>query len=277
MTQVGILHPGAMGAVLGARLVARGHAVQWVSAGRSDASRARAASGGLCDATSLRELTAASSVIVSVCPPEAALAVAEACALVGFAGLYVDVNAVAPSTARAIDAIVARSGAEAVDGGIVGPPPRVAGTTRLYLSGARAEEVEALFVETELEPRVLGAAIGAASALKAAYAAYTKGLSALLLGIRALARAEGVEDALLAEWTLSQPGLDALCSIAAANAAPKAWRFVGEMEQIAVAFAAAGLPDGFHRAAAEVYARLDGFKDASPAPELDAVVGELAR
>jgi predicted dinucleotide-binding enzyme len=31
------------------------------------------------------------------------------------------------------------------------------------------------------------------------------------------------------------------------------WRWTGEMEEIADAFAGAGAPEGFHRAAAEVY------------------------
>jgi hypothetical protein len=37
------------------------------------------------------------------------------------------------------------------------------------------------------------------------------------------------------------------------SAAAKGWRWSGEMEEIADTFAAAGEPDGFHRAAAEVY------------------------
>jgi hypothetical protein len=37
------------------------------------------------------------------------------------------------------------------------------------------------------------------------------------------------------------------------SADAKGWRWVGEMEEIADTFAAAGQPDGFHRAAAQVY------------------------
>jgi len=88
-----------------------------------------------------------------------------------------------------------------------------------------------------------------------AYAAWTKGTAALLLAIRALARVEGVEDALLAEWERSQPDLPGGSEAAARSAVAKGWRWVGEMEEIADTFAAAGLPDGFHRAAAEIYRR----------------------
>jgi hypothetical protein len=88
-----------------------------------------------------------------------------------------------------------------------------------------------------------------------AYAAWTKGTSALLLACRALARAEGVEDALLAEWRLSQAALPDQSERAATAAALNGWRWVGEMQEIAASMAAAGLPDGFHEAAAEIYDR----------------------
>jgi len=95
------------------------------------------------------------------------------------------------------------------------------------------------------------------------YAAWTKGTAALLLAIRAVARDLGVEDALLAEWDRTQPDLRAR-SEAATGSVPKAWRFVGEMKEIAATFAAAGYPDGFALAAAEIYSRLAEFKDVQP-------------
>ena len=111
-----------------------------------------------------------------------------------------------------------------------------------------------------------------------AFAAWTKGSAALLLAIRALARGEGVEDALLAQWERTNPELAVLSEGAALRTAPKAWRFVGEMDEIASTFAAADLPEGFHRAAAEVYARLSDLKDAAPdAATLDAVLARLRR
>src|SRR5262249_58519470 len=87
------------------------------------------------------------------------------------------------------------------------------------------------------------------------YASWTKGSSALVLAARALARAEGVEDALLAEWRLSLPQLAERSAAAARSALRKGWRWVGEMEEIAASYAAAGLPEGFHHAAGEIYAR----------------------
>jgi 3-hydroxyisobutyrate dehydrogenase-like beta-hydroxyacid dehydrogenase len=243
---VGLLHPGEMGAAVGAVLAGHGARVVWASEGRSTDTRERAEAAGLEDVGSATKL-AKSDVILSICPPHAVIEVARA---VGqFHGVYVDANAVAPATARKVAEIVRAAGGEFVDGGIVGSPPREAGTTRLYLSGPRAETVRELFAGSVLDARV----VSGASAVKMAYAAWTKGTTAMLLAIRDLARKEGVEEALIEEWDLSLPELLDRYRRAARSAEAKGWRWVGEMEEIAATFEAAGLPGGFHRAAAEVY------------------------
>jgi 3-hydroxyisobutyrate dehydrogenase-like beta-hydroxyacid dehydrogenase len=224
--------------------------VLWTPEGRSAATRERAAAAGL-EGCGLAEIAARSDVIVSVCPPAYALDVARQVS--GFGGLYLDANAISPATAGEVAAIVTAGGASYVDGGIIGTPPVAPGFIRLYLSGDRAAEVRALFEGSAADARLV-AAPGTASAVKMAYASWTKGSAALLLTARALARAEGVESALLEEWSISQPGLERRSDAATGSAAAKGWRWVGEMEEIAAAMAAAGLPEGFHRAAAEVYA-----------------------
>ena len=245
-----------MGAAVGQCLTGRGLEVLWASDGRSAETADRAKAAGLADAGTARDLAAQASVILSVCPPHAAVDVAWA--VHGFTGVYVDANAIAPGTARQIAELIAAGGGRYVDGGIIGLPPTMPGTARLYLSGADAPAVRAvhdLFAGTALEPRLVAAPPTAASAVKMAYAAWTKGSSALLLDARALARAEGVEDALLAEWALSQPRLAGQLERSAEAAVTKGWRWVGEMEEIAHTMADAGLPDGFHQAAAEIYRR----------------------
>ena len=164
-----------------------------------------------------------------------------------------------------------------VDGGIVGPPAWQEGTTRFYLSGDRANEVQALFEGSLVDARIVGEPIGAASALKMVYAAWTKGGDALLLAIRALASAEGVESALVEEWGISQAGTVARSEKAAAKNGAKAWRFEGEMHEIAETFAGAGLPDGFHLGAAEIYRRMAGYKDYAGEPSIDEVTATLNR
>jgi hypothetical protein len=107
-----------------------------------------------------------------------------------------------------------------------------------------------------------------------AYAAYTKGSSALLLAVNALAESAGIREALVKEWDISQPGLSKRSELTAAGTSRKAWRFVGEMEEIAATFAAAGLPDEFHRGAAALYERMAALKDMPPA-ELEAVLQQI--
>jgi 3-hydroxyisobutyrate dehydrogenase-like beta-hydroxyacid dehydrogenase len=248
-TTIGLLHPGEMGAAVGTCLAGAGHQVLWDPEGRSAATKERAEAAGLTG-VALAGIIARSDVIISVCPPHAALDVARL--VTGFRGLYLDANAVSPGTARQVAAIAEAGGASYVDGGIVGPPPLAPGHTRLYLSGPRAAEVQALFGGTDVDARIVPPP-GTASAVKMAYASWTKGSAALLLATRALARAEGVESVLLEEWGLSQPGLEKRWEGAAGSAAAKGWRWVAEMEEIAETMAAAGLPEGFHQAAAEIY------------------------
>ena len=248
MAIVGVLHPGSMGSAVGAVLRARGHEALWASQERSAATAARAQAAGMQDAGTVAGVLARAEVVLSICPPHAALETAALAA--GYDGVYVDANAVSPETARAARAIV---GGRFVDGGIIGPPPAQPGTTRLYLSGEEAALVAGLFADGPLEAIVVDDEVGAASALKMTYAAWTKGTAALLVAVRATARAYGVDDALLEEWALSQPRLADRYERAVDSSAEKGWRWVSEMREIAQTFASAGQPDGFHLAAAEVF------------------------
>lgn len=272
LNTVTLLHPGSMGAAVGA--AARGVRVLWVSDGRSPGSAERARRAGLTEAATLAEAVGASDAVLSVCPPHAAEEVARSVADLGFAGLYLDANAVSRATAQRVGDAVRKAGAGFVDGGIIGPPVKEPGTTRLYLSGDRAAEAAQLFSGGPLDARVVGEQPGAASALKMAYAGWTKGSDALILAIRALAAREGVDEALLAEWSRSRPDLVDRSVRAAAGAAPKGWRYVGEMKEVAASLDAAGLPSGFHEAAADLYQRLASFKDHS-GPEVTEVLDTL--
>lgn len=264
---VGLLHPGEMGAAIGRCLTTRGHTVLWASQGRGPATAERAAAAGLTDVGTVAELTGRAGIIFSVCPPHAALEVARSVA--GFSGLFVDANAIAPETTRSVAAVLSAGGTGAAgtgatrfaDGGIIGPPPQPGADpaarngTRLYLAGESAAEVAALFAGTPVGAQVVNGGIGAASAVKVAYAAWTKGSAALLLAARSLAHQERVEGTLLEEWALSQPELVRRLQHAARSAVAKGWRWEAEMTEIAAAMAAAGLPDGFHLAAADIFRR----------------------
>jgi len=133
-----------------------------------------------------------------------------------------------------------------------------------------------LFHATNLLSMPLKGMLTAASSLTMAYSSWTKGTSALLLNVRALADAAGVGDVLDEEWNTSQPGLVACSANTPGMCGPKAWCWSGEMEEIAKAFNEAGLPGNFYTAAAEVYTRLSPLKgrERSP-PNLDEAMSLL--
>ena len=275
MTAVGILNPGAMGASIAASARAAGHDVIWASTGRSAATRQRAAENDLREVDSLAQLCAACDIILCVCPPHAAETVAEAVIAAGFGGLYCEGNAISPQKATSIAERMGVAGIDFVDGSIVGPPAWQADTTRFYLSGPSAGQVAALFAGTLTEAIAIGAEVGKASALKMTFAALTKGSTALLSAIYGTAENLGVRDELEREWAMRSAEAVEQRRNQVRGVTSKAWRFAGEMQEIAATFELAGLPPGFFKAAFEVYTRLAGFKDAEDAPELDDILASL--
>lgn len=254
---IGVLHPGTMGAAVGSALKRSASAVIWAAAGRSITTSKRAEIADLVGVPDLGELARRSDVIVSVCPPHAAREVAEQVAAeLGDrpgAPLYVDANAVSPATVQGIGALFGPD--RVVDGAIIGPPAWEPGSTVLWLSGAAAPAVAGLFAGSPFPARVLGPELGPASALKACFALQSKALPAMWLAMAAAARGYGVTDALREE--LVRGGADGTALDGpGARVASKAWRWAGEMEEAADALHAVGVPDGFSRAAAEMYRRL---------------------
>jgi len=197
-----------------------------------------------------------------VCPPDTASKLAEDVAHFGFDGIYADVNAISPARVRTIAKTIESAGAKFVDGAIIGIPPWEPGTTRLYLCGSAAQEVAENFTRNSLDAIVMQGAVGSASTLKWSMRHTLKGTTALVSAILAVAEREGVRDTLAQEWSLSQPELAKSAADRIRANTSKAWRFVGEMEEIAATFADASLPREFHAAASEVYRRLACFKEA---------------
>jgi len=272
---VGLVSPGEMGAAVAGTLVRSGRRVVSVLDGRSPNTIDRAGAAGIEEVRSLDALAARATVIVSIVPPAVATDVAHGLATaissVGAAPLVVEANAVSPSRAGEMSRVIEQAGASFVDADLIGGPPGPGRTaTRLYLSGPYAGQAADALGTPELRPVVLEGPPMAASSLKMAYAAWTKGSAALVLTARALARALGVEQALLAEWGDSQPDLADRCELAARGSG-RAWRFAGEMDEIAATCQSAGLPAGFAQAAAEDYRRLAALKG-QPAPRLEDVL-----
>jgi len=255
---IGVLHPGAMGASIGSALKSVAGVVIWAAAVRGDAAFKRAELADLVGVPDLAALARRADVIISICPPHAARDVAEqvAAAVEGRPDrpIYVDANAVAPATVVGIGELLGTD--NVVDGAVIGPPAWERGESVLWLAGTAAATVAALFDGTPFEARVLAGGLGAASGLKACFAMQSKAMPAVWLAIAAAAREYGVEAELADE--LARGGVDfpAVVTQVQARAGAKAWRWAGEMDEAGDALAAVGLPDGFSRAAAQMYSRL---------------------
>jgi 3-hydroxyisobutyrate dehydrogenase-like beta-hydroxyacid dehydrogenase len=258
--RVGILHPGEMGSAVAAAIRNSGHEVWWASESRSHLTRGRAESAGLTDAGTLANLCQTCPVIVSVCPPEFAQNMADQVLAHGFRGTYLDANAISPAHKQQIAARMQARGIQFVDGGIIGLPPKARGQTWLYLSGEHADQAACCFTAGPMECEVIGSEAGKASALKMCFAAQSKGSIALLIAVMGAADHTGVLDDLRRQWTRMSPALPSEGHIL--RAAPKAWRWAPEMQEIATTFDAAGMPAEFHQAAAEIFQKLREFKNA---------------
>lgn len=262
-SEIGLLHPGAMGASLGAALLKNAPAVLWAGTGRSPVTRVRAQQAGLTEVADVRALTARVRTVVSICPPHAAEDLARQVAECAGRGagdgsldLYVDANAVAPSTVERIAQIIGPE--RVVDAALVGPPAWQRGTTVLWLSGPRADDAARLFADTALDVRVLGNRLGQASMAKACFALQSKAMPTIWLAIAQAAEAYGVLGPVRDVLAEDDVDLDARVAQIERRARSKAWRWAGEMDEAAAALDAVGLPDGWSRAAAEMYRRVSG-------------------
>ncbi len=253
---VGLLSPGEMGHTIGGVLHANGLRVLTHLGGRSERSSALAAQAGLEDTPSLDALVSEAEILLSVLVPARATAVADQVAQAlertGADLLYVDLNAIAPATVEQIGARIMAVGGRFSDAGIVGPPPRKPGTTRIYASGPGAAEFAELSA-AGLDVRVIGDRIGQASGLKMCYAALTKGLIALGAELLMAAHLMGLDDALRDEQRESIPSVLSWLEGATPGMPPKAFRWVGEMEEIAATFAALGMTPKMLEGAADFY------------------------
>jgi len=275
MSKIGILYPGEMGISVAAAAINSGHPVYWTSQGRSDKTRLRAEKHNLIEIETLPELCQASEIIFSVCPPHAAEDVAKSVIETGFKGFYLDANAISPQRAIRIGEMMEENGVHFIDGGIIGGPAWTSNETQLYLSGRDAAKIANCFATGPLETKIIGGEIGKASALKMCYAAYSKGTTALLSAILATAESLEIREELYQQWDKDEANFSDQVNRRVTRVTAKAWRFEGEMKEIASTFREVGLPDGFHQAAAEIYHQMVDFKDAERPPGLNEVLQAL--
>ncbi len=279
---VAIVAQGKMGAGVGRRLVDHWVEVRTLLAGRSAASAERARAAGMQPAADARELLDGADFFLSILPPGEALALARqmAPALSALARkpIYVDCNAVSPQTAAEIAAAIAPTGAEFVDGGIIGGPPREGYSPAIYAAGPAVGATRVLR-DYGLDWRAIDGPVGAASGLKMSYAGITKGTTAIAAAMLLGAARFGCGEALIAELSKSQPEMLKRMRSSIPGMYDKAYRWVGEMEEISDFLGASPPAAEIYAAIARLYAMLAAAEaEANPGPDnaiktLDRVLG----
>ena len=253
---IGVVSMGDMGHAVARTLKDGGYHVLTALNGRSERTRALAATADIEDAGALDELVEQTDLILSILPPAAApdfaQAVADSLSTHKKKLVFVDANAIAPATTRAIGEVVGNAGATFVDGSIIGAPPGRRDPTRLYVSGPDAGRIEAI-ARPDMLVRNLGSEIGAASGIKMCYAALTKGTMTLDTLVLLAARSLGLSEPLMAEFGESQSTARSRMERSVPWLAADAARWVGEMEEIARTFADAGFTRQMHEGAADVF------------------------
>ena len=278
---VAIVAPGDMGHSVGAVLRYHGMRVVTNLEGRSDRSREFARIAGFEDVGSDAALVTEADVLLSILVPARAIefanCIARAVEQTPTDLLFVESNAVAPQTTGQIGEIVTGAGLSFADGGIVGPPPRVGGEdTRIFVSGPAAGRLTQLR-EFGLDIRVVSDRVGDASAVKMCYAALNKGITAIATQLNVAAKSFGVEDALWEEFAASQSAMVPRMRKQLPGMVPKAYRWVGEMEEIAKTFEDCGLSPKMFLGAAETYDFVTATVGPNPTvPELSTLLEMLA-
>jgi L-threonate 2-dehydrogenase len=276
---VAVMAQGSMGAGVGKRLNESGAEVRTLLGGRSAASAERARAAGMKPMADERALLEGADFFLSILPPgeaeNLARRLAPALSALARKPVYVDCNAVSPQTATRIAAIIAPTGASFVDGGIIGGPPRPGYSPGIYASGPAVAETAALR-DWGLDWRVIDGPIGAASGLKMSYAGITKGTTAIAAAMLLGAARFGCGEALIAELSQSQPEMLKRMRSNLPRMYDKAYRWVGEMEEISDFLGANPPSRDIYAAVARLYEFL-ADADADPAPGADNAIKTLDR
>jgi 3-hydroxyisobutyrate dehydrogenase-like beta-hydroxyacid dehydrogenase len=212
------------------------------------------------------ELVAQSDYILSIVPPKDAIATARRIAVTWDKQqkrakklVYLDLNAVAPSTARSVAAELSSVAGDEigfVDGGIIGGPPKPpkadasaanesSGEQEDYdkwtrpsivVSGPDVTTVVPQHLLTVLRGSVVGPDIGTASGLKCCFASLSKGFTALAIQSFTTAARLGVLDALRDNLKEFNPAGETRAIRGLTSMPHKAGRWVKEMEEIGKTF-----------------------------------------
>lgn len=261
MKKIGLIGLGDMGGAVGRSLVASGHMVMAVYAGRSEESLMRAREGGIEDCVDLEALVHTSDIVLSIVPPGAAPQIAAdvASVLDGMREkpVFADLNAVAPATSCEMAERIEAAGGVMVDGSIIGLAPyktrhTTGNKTRIYLSGSEAETL-AFFATDEIDARPCGPDVGQASGIKMVYAALSKGTMTLHASVALAAHQMGIMDIWTREMSESQPDKLAAIKGSVPYIAADSVRWADEMDEIAASFESVGVTPKFHEGAGDIF------------------------
>ena len=270
LERIAILSPGDMGHGVGKVLAEHGYEVITCLAGRSRRTRDLAATAGFRDVPTLEEMILQADLIMSILVPARAVGVAKEVAhamrSVGASLPFADCNAVSPESALEIASVISSAGGDYIDGGIIGGSPARGDVPRIYTSGPRAGLMDELDGKG-IAVRNLGSCVGRASGIKMCYASMTKGTNALRVAMLTVAESLGLYDELIEELTHSQGRELSAMESAIPGLPANAGRWIGEMEEIAQTFDAAGVTPRFHQGAAEIFRLLDSTSFAGESPE----------
>ncbi|HTV88214.1 MAG TPA: DUF1932 domain-containing protein [Stellaceae bacterium] len=276
---VAIIAQGGMGAGIGGRLHESGASVRTLLSGRSVRSAERARAAGMQAAADERALLDGADFFLSILPPDEAENLARRLvpALTALAKkpVYVDCNAVSPQTAQRVAAIVAPSGAAFVDAGIIGGPPRPGYSPHIYAAGPAVAQ-SAVLRDWGIDWRPIEGPVGAASGLKMSYAGITKGTTAIAAAMLLGAARFGCGEALIAELSASQPDMLKRMRSNIPRMYDKAYRWVGEMQEIADFLDANPPSSEIYRAIARLYEFLAAAEAEEP-PGADNAINTLDR
>ena len=276
---VAVMAQGTMGSGVARRLSESGAAVRTLLSGRSAGSAARAQAAGMQPMADERALLDGADFFLSILPPGEAenltRRLAPTLSALAKKPVYADCNAVSPQTALRIAAIIAPTGAKFVDAGIIGGPPRPGYSPAIYASGPASGET-AVIRDWGIDWRVIDGPVGAASGLKMSYAGITKGTTAIAAAMLLGAARFGCGEALIAELSKSQPEMLKRMRGSIPTMYDKAYRWVGEMEEISD-FLGANKPSAdMYAAIARLYEFL-AAGEAEPAPGPDNPIKTLDR
>jgi 3-hydroxyisobutyrate dehydrogenase-like beta-hydroxyacid dehydrogenase len=217
-------------------------------------------------AESLSQALADAALVFSAITASSALPVAkEAAVLLRSGQIYVDLNSVSPDTKKQIGAVVERSGANFIEAAVMAAVKPSRMMTPILLGGVRASELAVELQALGMDATAVSEKIGVASAIKMCRSVVMKGLAALTIESLFAARRYGAEDAVIASFEKTYPGMgwaNGLPDALTRRAVEHSRRREAEMREVVETLKAAGMNFGMASSTADLQNWLSREMDA---------------